>query len=93
MTYSGAAKAREAAAGINGVRLVEKVHARKSGRGYLVDMHLHVDPESSVRDGHALAGQVKATIRRELPMVRHVLIHIEPAEHTGDRIDRIGDAD
>lgn len=88
-----AAKAREAAAGINGVRLVEKVHARKSGRGYLVDMHLHVDPESSVRDGHALAGQVKATIRRELPMVRHVLIHIEPAEHTGDRIDRIGDAD
>lgn len=73
-------RVREIAGRIDGVRLVEKVHARKSGRGYLIDMHLHVDPHLSVRDGHSLAGNVKATIRGELPSVQHVLIHIEPSE-------------
>ncbi len=70
------------ASGVPGVRRVEKVHARKSGRGYLVDMHLHVDPDSSVRDGHALAGLVKATVKSQIPAVLHVLIHVEPADPT-----------
>lgn len=70
---------RNAAAGVESVRDVEKVLARKSGKQYLVDMHLHVDPAMNVRDAHALSGKVKATIRREVPIVRDVLIHIEPA--------------
>ncbi|MGD9690050.1 MAG: cation diffusion facilitator family transporter [Phycisphaerales bacterium] len=75
-----AEKVRRTAGAVEGVRLVEKVHARKNGRGYLIDMHLHVAPEITVREGHALAGRVKATIRREHPSVRHMLIHVEPAE-------------
>jgi cation diffusion facilitator family transporter len=75
-----AAEVRAVAEAIEGVRRVEKVHARKSGRGYLVDLHLHVDPDSSVRDGHALAGRVKAAIRHRLPRIVHVLIHVEPFE-------------
>lgn len=75
-----AARVRDAAGRVEGVRLVEKVYARKSGRGYLVDMHLHVPPALTVREGHALAGRVKATIRAQLPAVRHVLIHVEPDE-------------
>lgn len=71
---------RDTASGVEGVRLVEKVHARKSGRGYLVDMHLHVDPEASVREGHALAGRVKSAIRGRFSRVWHVLIHVEPHE-------------
>ncbi len=78
-----AGRVRAAAGRVEGVRRVETVHARKSGRGYLVDLHLHVDPHLSVRDGHALAGRVKAGIRGELPAVRHVLIHVEP--HEADR--------
>jgi cation diffusion facilitator family transporter len=65
---------------VEGVRLVEKIHARKSGRGYLVDMHLHVEPEMDVRTAHALAGKVKAVIQAAHPVVVHVLVHIEPAE-------------
>lgn len=79
-----AASVRDAAGRVEGVRLVEKVYARKSGRGYLVDMHLHVPPELSVREGHALAGRVKAAILRDLPAVRHVLIHVEPDERAGE---------
>ncbi|MBI1189631.1 MAG: cation diffusion facilitator family transporter [Tepidisphaera sp.] len=73
---------RATAGSVPGVRLVEKVETRKSGRGYLVDMHLHVDPAMSVHDAHALAGLVKATIRREHANVGRVLIHVEPCEQT-----------
>jgi len=68
------------ASAIEGVRLVEKVHARKSGRGYLVDMHLHVAPDMAVRDAHALSGKVKAIVKQAHTGIHNVLIHIEPDE-------------
>ena len=77
-----AEQVRATAAQIEGVALVEKVHARKSGRGYLVDMHVHVAPDMTVRTGHALSGKVKAVVREKHPSVRHVLIHIEPDDRT-----------
>ena len=73
-------RVREAAPQIDGVVLVEKLSARKSGSGYWVDMHLHVAPELTVGVAHALAGRVKAHICRTLPRISHVLIHIEPAD-------------
>lgn len=75
-----AEKVRTTASRIDGVRLVEKVHARKSGRGFLVDMHLHVPPTLDVRSAHALAGKVKSMVRAEHPSIRHVLVHVEPDE-------------
>jgi len=75
-------KVRATASGIEGVRLVEKVHARKSGRGYHIDMHLHVAPDLSVQAAHSLAGKVKADIKEKHPNIRHVLIHVEPDERS-----------
>ncbi len=63
-----------------GVRKVEKVHVRKSGSGYHVDMHLHVSPDLSVRLAHSLAGKVKAELMHEFRSLHGVLIHIEPDE-------------
>lgn len=65
---------------VPGVRDVEKVLARKSGSRYLVDMHLEVDPEMSVRDSHRLAHAVKDAVQAKLPRVMDVLVHIEPHE-------------
>lgn len=75
-----AAAVRATASSIDGVRLVEKIHTRKSGRGYHVDMHLHVDPNLTVLVAHSLAGRVRAQIRATHPHVRDVLIHVEPAQ-------------
>lgn len=75
-----ARRVAETASAVPGVALVEKLHARKSGRNYLVDLHLHVDPAMRVDDAHALAGLVKARIREAHPRVAHVLAHVEPAE-------------
>jgi cation diffusion facilitator family transporter len=64
---------------IAGVIAIEKLFARKSGRVYHIDMHLHVAPTMSVYEAHALGGRVKAHVRAKLPNVGGVLIHIEPA--------------
>ena len=58
---------------------VEKCLVRKSGNEYLVDMHIEVHPEMTVDRAHWIAHQVKDEIRREVPSVRDVLVHIEPA--------------
>jgi cation diffusion facilitator family transporter len=65
---------------VDGVRQIEKVYVRKSGSGYHVDMHLHVDPDLSIRVAHALAGKVKSVLQTELPNLGSVLIHVEPAD-------------
>ena len=69
---------KETASRVEGVQLVEKVHARKSGQTYHVDMHVHVAPEMSVQERHALSGKVKAVVKNTHARVRQVLIHIEP---------------
>lgn len=81
--HSLIARISEIAASVDGVRLVEQVQARKSGRSYFVDMHLHVDADLSVGVAHALSGRVKARIREAIPAVANVLIHIEPAVESG----------
>jgi divalent metal cation (Fe/Co/Zn/Cd) transporter len=47
---------------------------------YLVELHALVLATISVRDGHELAHQLQATLKKELPHLGHVIIHIEPTE-------------
>lgn len=74
---------REAALKVEEVRGVEKLHARKSGSVYYVDLHLEVDPAMTVADAHKVSGRVKARIRTDVPSVANVLIHVEPAPDAG----------
>ncbi len=73
-----AAQVRTTAASIEGVRQIEKIYARKSGRGYHVDMHMQVDPDLPTHAAHAIGGKVRAHVRATHPCVRDLLIHIEP---------------
>ncbi len=78
--------ARVVAGKVPGVRAIEKVVARKSGRAYFLDMHVQVDGEMPVREGHAVGGRVRAAVKRGVPGVRDALIHIEPYEpHEAER--------
>lgn len=60
------------------VLAIEKLKARKTGTGYLVDLHVEADPAMSLHDAHILSGKVKSAIRGEIPAVQGVLIHMEP---------------
>jgi cation diffusion facilitator family transporter len=72
-------KIRKVAEDTADVAQVEKCFVRKMGHQYFVDMHLEVDPEMSVRQAHEVAHRVKDRVREEVPAVRDVLVHIEPA--------------
>jgi cation diffusion facilitator family transporter len=69
---------RNAAEQVPGVKAVEKLTARKAGLVYYVDIHVQADPSMSLHDSHELSGAVKSAIRRQVPSVAGVLVHMEP---------------
>jgi cation diffusion facilitator family transporter len=63
-----------------GVRAVHALRTRYIGPGIQVDVHVQVDPELTVRDGHNICGAVKQRLIEFGPEVVDVLIHLEPDE-------------
>lgn len=63
---------------VNGVRMIEKCFIRKAGTKYHVDLHVQVDGQITVENGHNIAHCVKDHLRSGNPEIGHVLIHIEP---------------
>jgi cation diffusion facilitator family transporter len=57
---------------------VEKCFARKTGLRYHVDLHLEVDPQMTVREGHDIATEVRIRCKETLRWVADVLVHVEP---------------
>jgi cation diffusion facilitator family transporter len=51
---------------------------RKSGFDRLLDLRIIVDGSISVRDGHLIAHQVEADIKRTYPHITSVMVHTEP---------------
>jgi divalent metal cation (Fe/Co/Zn/Cd) transporter len=67
------------ASSVPGVVEVEKCHARKMGLDYYVDLHVGVDGNISVHEGHEIAHRVKNAIQQSDSRIADVLVHIEPA--------------
>jgi cation diffusion facilitator family transporter len=72
---------RQRARAVAGVRGVEKLLVRKAGLEYFVDIHVEVDPQISVVEGHEIGHAVKADLVSAFPTIRDVLVHIEPFGH------------
>lgn len=72
-------KVRQLAAEIQDVILVEKCHTRKMGVMNHADLHIWVDKNLSVEEGHAIAHKAKNHIQSSLPQLIDVMIHVEPA--------------
>lgn len=69
---------RQVALTVEGVRGTEKCFIRKAGMVFHVDLHATVDAMIPVKEGHRIAHRLKDTLRKEIPQLGHVLIHIEP---------------
>jgi len=67
------------ASSVPGVVEVEKCYARKMGLDYYVDIHVGVDGNISVHEGHEIAHRVKSAIQQSDSRIADVLVHIEPA--------------
>lgn len=64
---------------VNGVLDTEKCFIRKVGMKYLVDLHLVVRADISVKVGHDIAHSLKDYLILKLPQIADVFIHVEPA--------------
>ncbi len=69
---------------VAGVEDVETLWVRKSGLEYFVDIHIQVNQNLSVAEGHLIGHQVKDRLLEEFSNVRDVLVHLEPFPHTYD---------
>ncbi len=68
------------ASSVPGVLEVEKCRARKMGLDFYVDLHVAVDGNMSVHEGHEIAHRVKSAIQQSDSRIADVLVHIEPAQ-------------
>jgi len=69
---------REVSINVPGVLETEKCNVRKTGMIYHVDLHIIVNAEISVKEGHDIAHNVKNELLAHFPEIFDVLIHVEP---------------
>jgi cation diffusion facilitator family transporter len=65
---------------VSNVKEVHAIRSRKTGPGFHVDMHVLVDPDMTVKDGHDIAEEVAATLIKKGPDIFDVVVHLEPYE-------------
>ena len=63
---------------VDGVINTEKCFVRKAGMRFFIDLHIEVNADLSVKEGHEIAHRLKDHLLIEFPEVVDVLIHVEP---------------
>ncbi len=71
-------KVKNLAGSVSEVKGIEKCFVRKMGFDYYVDIHIEVDGQLSVIEGHRIAHLVKDALLESKLRVINVLVHIEP---------------
>ncbi|HET6410263.1 MAG TPA: cation diffusion facilitator family transporter [Chthoniobacteraceae bacterium] len=75
---------RAVAASVRGVNALDQCLIRKSGLEFFVDIHVGVNPDLTVREGHRIAHEVRNAVRASNPAIAEVLVHIEPDDELDD---------
>ncbi|MXN90781.1 cation diffusion facilitator family transporter [Flavobacterium sp. Sd200] len=70
---------KKLAAEVPGVEYIEKCYIRKMGLQSHADMHVWVNKNLTVEQGHTIAHAVQDHIQEHLPQFAYVHIHVEPA--------------
>jgi cation diffusion facilitator family transporter len=73
-------RVREIAQKVQGVTDVEKCRIRRSGSGFLLELHIEVDGNISVAQGHAKAHEVKDALINSGIGIIDAAIHVEPSQ-------------
>jgi len=66
--------------GTDGVREVHAIRSRFISSSIQIDLHIVVDGEISVRDGHTIADSVENNIITSIPEILEVVVHVDPSE-------------
>jgi cation diffusion facilitator family transporter len=72
-------KIEKIVASFSDVRLCHKIRTRGREDSIFIDLHIWVDPDMHIDKAHALSHEIERRIEAEIPGVREVIAHIEPA--------------
>jgi cation diffusion facilitator family transporter len=78
-----------AATEVEGVEDVAEVRARWLGHRLRAEVNVAVDPELSVEDGHAVAGEVNHQLLHHLRYLDAAVVHVDPVQEAGEDHHRI----
>lgn len=65
---------------VDGVRALHMLRTRRIGGRALVDVHIIVDEDISVSEGHYISERVRGRLVDELDVVADALVHIDPED-------------
>lgn len=72
---------------VEGVRDCHEIRTRGRADHIYVDLHVLVDNEMTVLNAHHLANLIENHIRKEIPSVHDVVVHIEPITHGHEELE------
>jgi cation diffusion facilitator family transporter len=71
---------------VPGVRSAHDLRTRYTGPKLAVDVHIEVDPELTVAEGHEITRAVRRILLEKGPKVVDVIVQVEPAREEGCRL-------
>jgi len=74
----------EIASNTMGVREVHAIRSRYISSSIQIDLHIVVDGNISVREGHTIADSVEDNIISGIPEVLEVVVHVDPSQVSSD---------
>jgi divalent metal cation (Fe/Co/Zn/Cd) transporter len=80
---------RHTAAHVTQVKGVTEVRARWLGHRLHAELNIAVDPRMSVAQAHAVATEVRHQLLHHLDYLSLVVIHVDPADQSGEVHHRI----
>ena len=71
---------RECTLSVDGVLGIDMLQVRAFGNRYYVDLEITEDWERTLKEAHETAEQVHDAIEQQYPIVKHIMVHVNPAE-------------
>ena len=73
---------RECILSVDGVLGIDMLQVRTFGNRYYVDLEIREDGEIRLADAHRVAEQVHDAIERKYPVIKHIMVHVNPSERS-----------
>ncbi len=65
------------------VKRIDRIRAREHGHYIIVDVRVGIPAQLTIQEGHDIAKKIKQSIRQQNPLVREVMVHLNPWYEAG----------
>lgn len=65
---------------IDGIEKIHQLRSRLMGGDIFIDVHILINPQISVSEGHYIAQRVHYALMQQLPRIKDVTVHVDPED-------------